>query len=137
MSPDELLARMAGTLRHDIGPAVADEYAKTQAFMSAVVLDKLSRQLAATSDHLLADRADRDALFDDLATVLPEQDTPAAVRQALADAAATKADAELCRLIQLLYEARDELGPDRFDTALTRIRHALRAQIDRRMEVAR
>jgi hypothetical protein len=137
MSPDELLARMAGTLRHDIGPAVADEYAKTQAFMAAVVLDKLSRQLAATVDHELADRADRDALFGDLPAVLPEHGTPTIVREAVADAANTKADAELCRLIQVLYEARDELGPDRFDTALTRIRQVLRARIDRRMEVAR
>ena len=45
MRPDDLLARLAATLRGEIGPAVVDPFAKTQAFMAAVILERLGRQL--------------------------------------------------------------------------------------------
>ena len=45
LAPDELLERIARTLKKEIGPAVEDAYPKTQAFMAAVVLQKLAGQL--------------------------------------------------------------------------------------------
>ena len=136
VNPDELLERIAATLRTEVGPAVDGEYPKTQAFMAAVVLEKLARQLRASTEHELADRAEREAMFAELTGLLSDE-APQPVVGALAEAEATGDDAELCRLIEVLYAARDELGADRFAAALARIRRALRARIDRRMEVAR
>jgi hypothetical protein len=45
MNHGELLQRIASTLKRDVGPAIEAEYPKTQAFMAAVVLQKLGRQL--------------------------------------------------------------------------------------------
>ena len=45
MNQADLLTRIAATMRADVGPAVDDEYAKTQAFMAAVVLQKVAREL--------------------------------------------------------------------------------------------
>ena len=36
---------MAEALRREVGPAVVDPFAKTQAFMAAVILQKLAGQL--------------------------------------------------------------------------------------------
>ena len=51
MNPDQLLERIATTLKRDIGPAVLGDYPKTQAFMAAVVLQKLGRQLGLLHMH--------------------------------------------------------------------------------------
>jgi hypothetical protein len=40
-----LLERMATKLRHDVGPLVSDEFARTQVFMASVILATLSAQL--------------------------------------------------------------------------------------------
>lgn len=137
MNPDQLLDRIATTLRTEVGPAVEGEFAKTQAFMAAVVLEKLARQLASAAEHEHNDRADRDALVVELTVLVDAAGTPQPIRRAVADAAATSgADAELCRLIELLYQHRSELGDARFAALLGRVRRTLRAQIDRRMEAA-
>jgi len=66
MSPGKLLERIAATLRRDIGPAVGAAYPRTQAFMAAVVLQKLGRQLALAEAHGAADAAEMKALIADL-----------------------------------------------------------------------
>ena len=40
----------------------------------------------------------------------------------------------MCRLVEALYAGRDELGTERFDALLGRIRLTLRASIDRQLE---
>jgi hypothetical protein len=40
--PPELLGRLATTLREEIGPSVNGGYPRTQAFMAAVVLEKVA-----------------------------------------------------------------------------------------------
>lgn len=40
MEPSDLLARMSKMFRADVGPAIADKYPRTQAYLSAVVLQK-------------------------------------------------------------------------------------------------
>ena len=62
MAPDELLARLSSTLRHDIGPAVVEPFPKTQAFMASVVLEKLSAQIRLAPAHTTAEAADMAAL---------------------------------------------------------------------------
>lgn len=136
MSPDELLARMATTLRQDIAPVVEGDYARTQAFMAAVVLRKLAAQLRLAAAHAMAERRERRALLDDLERLLPPEETPEALRSMLDAARADDSNTSLCRLIETLYALRDALGVHRFEVALRRVRQTLRAHLDRQMAYA-
>ena len=136
MSPGELLQRIANTLKRDVGPAIEAEYPKTQAFMAAVVLQKLGRQLDLEGAHRAADAADLSALLDHLRGVLGSGETPASVARAVQTLTRTRDAAALCTLIETLYATRAELGAARFDALLGRVREILRASIDRRMEYA-
>ena len=136
MTHDELLQRIATTLKRDIGPAIHAEYPKTQSFMAAVVLEKLGRQLGLERAHRAADAADLRALLDDLRGVLGGGEMPTSVTEAVQALARTQDAAALCTLIEALYASRAELGQARFDALLGRVRATLRASIDRRMEYA-
>lgn len=136
MNHGELLQRIASTLKRDVGPAIEAEYPKTQAFMAAVVLQKLGRQLDLEGAHRSADAADLSALLDDLSGVLGGGEIPASVTGAIQALARTRDAAALCALIETLYASRAELGAARFDALLGRVRETLRASIDRRMEYA-
>lgn len=150
MNPDELLERMAVTFRSRIGPEVGDTFARTQAFMASVILEKLSRQLRAADAHAAAERAERAVLRVDLDALL-DADTPAELRRAvnaLTEAVARAEPAEpapadrpdlgaiLGHLVATLYEQRSVLGEPRFEVLLGRVRTTLRARIDRQMEYA-
>ena len=136
MTNDELLLRIAQTLKQEIGPTVADEYAKTQAFMAAVVLEKIGRECACASAHAAAHAAELAALVVDLDATLALDVIPAAVGAALQAVRTDRDQAALCRLIETFYATRPELGEARFEILLGRVRQALRANIDRRMEYA-
>ena len=43
----------------------------------------------------------------------------------------------LGELVTALYETRDELGSERFDTLLARVRTTLRSRLDRQLEYSR
>ena len=136
MNHGELLQRIASTLKRDVGPAIEAEYPKTQAFMAAVVLQKLGRQLDLEGAHRSADAADLSALLDDLRGVLGGGEMLPGVTGAIETLARTRDAAALCTLIETLYASRAELGAARFDALLGRVRETLRASIDRRMEYA-
>jgi hypothetical protein len=127
----DLIERIAGTLRREIGPAVTDEYARTQAYMAAVVLGKLAAEMRARADDAAADAADLDALFHDLAALAGRETLPRALTGALESAARERSDAHLSRLVEQLYAAREALGTARFDALLGRIRQTLRARLER------
>jgi hypothetical protein len=133
MTEGELLERIARTLRKEIGPAVAEEYPKTQAFMAGVVAQKLGRQLDLAAAHASAYARELDALLADLKAVLPA-DSPAPLLAAVAALSAARNRAALAALIGSLYATRAQLGEARFSEVLGRIRGVLRADIDRRME---
>ena len=134
MNHYDLIARMARLLKRDIGPAVETDYPKTQAFLSAVVLERVSAELRLADAHAEAAAADRAALVADLGVDLSE-DAPDSVREAFL-ALADGGDAALCGFIEALYGNREALGRERFDRLLGRIRRDLRRGIDRRMEIA-
>lgn len=136
MTEGELLERIATTLRQDIGPAVAAEYPKTQAFMAAVVLQKLGRQRDLATAHREAEVADMAALQSDLAAMLAAEAVPEVVARAVDALGRERDNAALCALISTLYEQRAALTPARADAVLARVRKTLRADIDRRMEYA-
>ena len=132
---EELLARMSGLLRHEIGPAVSEPFPKTQAFMASVVLDKVAAGLRLGAAHAEANAADRRALAEDLRAATTASD-PVALRSAIEALPSPEGDAALAPLVAALYGSRAELGPDRFDALLSRVRRTLRARLDRQLEVA-
>lgn len=136
MTEGELLARIAQTLKQEVGPAIDAEYPKTQAFMAAVVLQKLSVQVALARTHEQAEAADFDALITDLESLLIGRKGPGGVQQASADLARSRDPAALCRFIEALYAARAVLGEAHFGQLLGRVRQTLRANIERRVEYA-
>ncbi len=135
MEPHELLARLAVTVRTDIAPAVGDGFARTQAFMAAVILDKLARQLERADAHAAAERVETAALVADLAALLGPHDLPElrAATVALGDGPVR---AGLAEVVAAVHRARPELGDERTDAMLARIRTVLRARVDRELEVA-
>ena len=136
MIEGDLLQRIAQILRREIGPAVDAEYPRTQAFMAAVVLEKLGRQLALAGEHAAAETTDLTALVADLRALLADGDAPATIRTAIDGLEQTRDAAALCRLIDALYAFRVPLGEARFTALLTRIRTTMRRSIDRRVAVA-
>jgi hypothetical protein len=132
----ELLERLAVTLRNEIGPAVEEAYPRTQAFMAAVVLEKLARQVALAAEHERANAAEMAQLFADLDATLPAGPTPRVVRAIVEEGVAHGDSDVLCRMIEALYRYQADLGRPAFDTSLQRVRTTLRARIDRQMEYA-
>jgi hypothetical protein len=123
-SPPDLLRRTAVTLRERIGPAVDEPFARTQAFMAAVVLEKLAGQLAAATADAAAADGERLALVDAL-------DGRCAGLDATLDALRVDgSDRAWSGLVRATYAHRDELGGG-FDDVLTTVRSALRARLDR------
>jgi hypothetical protein len=130
LKPDELLSQMSTAFRHQIGPAVVEPFAKTQAFMASVVLEKLSKQVKLAGAHALADCV---ALREDLEAMLSVA-APTDLSKAVA--ALAHGDAALAPLVAALYSHREQLGEDGFTAALDRVRVTLRTRLDRQLEVA-
>ncbi len=124
MTAPDLLRRIAIALRERIGPAVDEPFARTQAFMAAVVLEKLAGQLAvATADAAAAD-AERLALVEAL------HGRCAALAPALDALRADGSDRSWSELVVAVHGARDELGAD-VDSVLGEVQRALRSRLDR------
>jgi hypothetical protein len=138
IEPEQLLERLSTTLRRQIGPAVTEPFPRTQAFMASVILEKLARQLRTAAGDAEADRADRRVLTEDL-RALAGPTPPPRLARALADAAESSdasAGAALAAIVDALYAERDQLGPERFEQLLARVRRTLRARLDRQVAYA-
>ncbi|NQV21566.1 MAG: hypothetical protein HQ511_09140 [Rhodospirillales bacterium] len=135
MTPSELLERLAITFKTEVGPAVDGEYPRTQAFLSAVVLQKLAGQLRFADMHAAAEARERAALAQDLKHLLDAAEAPPSLDTAFT-ALSEPGNAGLCRFIEALYASREQLGEAHFDAVLSRVRKALRGSLDRRMEYA-
>lgn len=132
MEPSQLLSRISSTLKNDVGPAVGDEYTRTQTHMASVILGKVAKQIALADIHTAAEQADVAQLHQDLAE--PLATAPGTVTEAAETAASAGTVASLGRLIEALYAwGLDSPGAAR---ALDLIRVTLRNDIDRRMEIA-
>jgi hypothetical protein len=131
MPTDEMLNRLAKILRQRIGPEIGEPYAKTQAFMAAVVLQKLARQVNLSEQHTAANSKDHGLLVLDLVQLLA-LDSPKQLQAAL-DSVQNN-DASISIFVEALYSSRKELGQDRFDIILNRVRKSLRGRLDRQLE---
>ena len=128
LSAHRLLEEIVISLRHVIAPAIADPYPKSQAYMAAVILEFVSRQVEERRDIDEEKQQTLNNLFHDLSAVLPGHPPPSS----------SEADyeARLCRLIEWLYSEKDRLGPEAFATANQHVRAALRQLLDQELKVA-
>lgn len=138
MDGPDVLRRLSTTLRSDIGPAIEDEYTRTQAFMASVILEKVARSQELGPRHQAAEQADLDRLHSALKRRLAESTTavPDGLATALAAARQSMTVAALGPVVAELYRWGPSSTPAAA-AALDLIRPVLRADIDRRMEIAR
>ncbi len=123
-----LLAEVVNSLRNVIGPAIADPYPRSQAYMAAVILEFISHQVEDRSDLASVKQRALTDLFDDL---LRSENLAGMIE---ADGADLKA--RLCNTIETIHAAREEIGPRAFESANRRIRSALRQLLDADLKVA-
>jgi hypothetical protein len=123
----QLLNEIAASLRMVIAPAIADPYPKAQAYMAAVVLEFVSRQVEERSDIENEKRAAMFELLHDLSR-LPEMHRLVRGDHLSEDG--------LCELIEHLYAERDALGEETFGAANRRVRATLRQLLDLDLKVA-
>ena len=128
LSAHQLLEEIIAALRNVIAPAIAEPYPKAQAYMAAVVLEFVARQVEERRDLATEKAQAVAALWADLPTVLAGQTLPAG--------GDGEQEARLCRLIEWLYAEEDRLGPKVFTAANQRIRQALRQLLDEELKVA-
>lgn len=133
----EIVRRVAAVLRAEVAPATAGALPRSQAFRASAVLHRVARELELAESHVAAEEKDRRRLrSDDVWTLLAGTEAPAtrAAVAALEDAEDHKA--ALARLVSALYSDRDRLPDTTFEPALARVRQALRADLDRDLDVA-
>ena len=128
-----LLARMSVTMKSTIAPSTTGT-AKPQAYMAAVVLEKLAKQLELAPAHAAAQAADAATLIGDLAVLTAGRELPPGTAAAITAVGAACSAETLCTLVRSLYGERTSLGDELFASMLGRVRVTLRADIDRRME---
>jgi hypothetical protein len=116
------------SLRTVIAPAIADPYPKAQAYMAAVILEFVARQVEERGDLAQGKARALERLFGDLSAELGGRGLPGP------DAAG--AEARLCRVIEWLYTERERLGADVFAAAHGRVRRTLRQLLDEDLKVA-
>ena len=133
MYPPELfLDGIAQALRTEIGPAIDDAYVRTQAFMAAVIIERLSHQVRVDRG---ADVADLRAAFEDVAALVDAADGAAAVVSAVAAGRTEPTRAALSELARACYAEQRQLG-DRFEPIRDRLRLAMRSLLDRELAYA-
>jgi len=122
-----LINEIVASLREVIAPAVAEPYAKSQAYMAAVILEFVARQIEERSDIESKKHAAMIELVRHLAR-FPE--VAKLLRGGHLD------ESGLCELIKHLYSERDRLGEETFLAANRRIRQTLRELLDEELKVA-
>ena len=135
VAPDELLERIAATLRSQIGPSVGDSFAKTQAFMASIILTKLAAQLRAESGGGSTAREERVALVAALRGALVGREPPA-LAAALQTLSADGSDRAWSAVVAALYAEREALGAALFGDLLATVRADLRRRLDRSLVYA-
>jgi hypothetical protein len=122
-----LINEIIASLREVIAPAIAEQYPKSQAYMAAVILEFVARQVEERSDIEAQKHAAMMELMRDLARF------PEIAKLVRAD---HLSEAGLCDLIEHLYGERDRLGEATFAAANQRIRQTLRELLDAELKVA-
>jgi len=122
----KLLEEVITSLRNVIAPAIADPYPKSQAYMAAVILEFISRQVEERRDLPHERTQTLSSVFADLGLLLAGKELPANDLDQ---------EARLCRLIEWSYAEKDRLGPEAFASVNQRIRAALRQLLDQELKI--
>jgi len=123
----QLLNEIVSSLRNVIAPAIAEPYPKAQAYMAAVILEFVMRQVEERSDIAEGKREALAAMFLDLSRI-------AGADRLVGGGPAT--DAELSKLIERLYTERAQIGEPAFTAANRLVRQTLRRLLDQELKVA-
>ncbi len=123
----QLLDEVIASIRNVIAPAISDPYRKSQAYMAAVVLEFVARQVEERSDIASAKSRIYALLFEDLAAM---PDIGEIAR------GGGDPDQRLCEIIDRLYAERERIGETTFTAVDDRIRRALRSLLDEELKVA-
>src|SRR5689334_18603826 len=113
LTAHHLLEEVIASLRNVIAPAIADPYPKVQAYMTAVILEFVARQVEERKDILNEKEHILNNLFSDLGSLLNDK-APASQD--------SDQEARLCRLIEWLYTEKERLGPETFTTINQKVR---------------
>jgi hypothetical protein len=123
----QLINEIVTSLRDVIAPAIAEPYPKSQAYMAAVILEFVMRQVEERSDF----EAERHAVMLGLVRDLSQMpDVDQLIRGEHLN------EEGLCELIEHLYAERGRLGEATFTAANLRVRQALRRLLDEDLKVA-
>jgi hypothetical protein len=122
-----LLDEVVASLKNVIAPAVAEPYPKAQAYMAAVILEFIARQVDERVDLAAGKQTALDELFARLSRI-------GALQPVVGDGAAS--EARLCELIERLYTERSSLGEEVFTAANRLVRETLRQLLDHDLKVA-
>ena len=127
LTAHRLLEELVASLRNVIAPAIADPYPKSQAYMAAVILEFVARQVEERSDIPNEKTQILNSVFADLGSLLTgkglSSDDP-------------DQEARLCRLIEWSYAEKDRLGPEAFAAINQRVRTTLRQLLDQELKIA-
>lgn len=123
----QLLNEIVSSLRNVIGPSIAEPYPKAQAYMAAVILEFVCRQVEERSDIGEGKHEAIAAMFHDLSRL-------AGADQILGGIPTTEAG--LCELIERLYAEREQIGEEAFVAANRVVRAALRQILDQELKIA-
>jgi hypothetical protein len=122
----QLLDEVIASLRNVIAPAVADPYPKAQAYMTAVILEFVARQVDERTDIGEAKEAELGALYRELSRF-------AGMDRIVG--AEPPSEAALCGLIERLYGERERLGEENFAAANRLVRASLRHLLDQELKI--
>jgi hypothetical protein len=123
----QLLNEIAKSLRNVIAPAIAEPYPKAQAFMAAVIVEFVARQVAERSDIAEGKQEAMATLFGELSRL-------AGTNHLMANDAPSEAG--LSKLIERLYEERERIGEEAFGAANRLVRQTLRQLLDQELKIA-
>ncbi len=122
----QLLNEVIASLRNVIAPAVVDPYPKAQAYMAAVILEFIARQVDERTDIAEAKEAELGALYSELSRL-------AGMDRIVGGE--PPSEAALCALIERLYGERDRVGEANFTAANHLVRASLRHLLDQELKI--
>ena len=123
---NQLLDEIVTSIRGVIAPAIAEPYPKAQAYMAAVILEFVARQVEERHD---IDEQKNAAMLELLRDLSRLPDVNRIVRDELNENGLNK-------LIEHLYAERGRLGEETFAAANHRVRQTLRKLLEQELKVA-
>ena len=127
LSAQRFLNEVIASLRNVIAPAIPDPYPKTQAYMAALILEFVARQVEERGDIASGKAEALAALFEDISRM------PGAGG---IDKEGGDPEARLCGIIERLYEQREHIGQAEFHALNDRVRRCLRELLNRDLSIA-